>query len=336
MDDSLHCRGESAQALALSHLKEADHALDNPTTKSALHALILSSRGLNCAPPKGRAEAWTIARLLLTRARASAALERPDDALSDLEASLVWAEHGLAHDPLLLTEIHLETARADLGLMKHDDALAHVKEARRTSAVLGAQGARLTCEALLLEGDLLQRLGREGDASHRLYRQVFEVAERHGYPEDTWDYLDSALARLDLQSKHEEGVLLGPVPELRAARKADEEEKKVLAARDARPTSSMVHFSKGFIPGADQTVASMRTGFRRCYQKHLSAGEGGGQATLVISVGASGVVEQVSAQNHGMNADTVECLSKEAQRARFDPPRGGHAILQVPVTLIRQ
>jgi hypothetical protein len=98
----------------------------------------------------------------------------------------------------------------------------------------------------------------------------------------------------------------------------------------------MVHISKGFIPGADQTVASMRTGFRRCYQKHLSAGESGGQATLIISVGAGGVVEQVSTQSQGLNAETIECLSNEARRARFDPPRGGHAVLQVPVTLVRQ
>jgi hypothetical protein len=98
----------------------------------------------------------------------------------------------------------------------------------------------------------------------------------------------------------------------------------------------MVQISKGFIPNADQTVAGMRAGFRQCYQEELSSGGLGGQATLIVSVGAGGVVEQVSAQNHGMDARTIDCLTAEAKRARFDPPRGGHAVLQVPVTLVRQ
>lgn len=335
-DPNFDCRGKDSRDLALSHLKEADHALENPTVKSALYSVILSSRGLSCAPPAGRAEAWMVARLLLVRARASAALQNPEDSLSDLEASLAWAHQGRSHDPLLLTEIHLEIARAHLGLLQHDEALKHVRTALSSSTRLGKEGAHLTCEALLLEGDVLLRLGESPETAEALYRRVFEVAERHGYPEATWDYLDSAVARLGVEGSSQEQILLGPVPELRAAKEADDEEKELLASRDGRPTRDMVHISKGFIPNADQTVAGMRAGFRECYQKQLSSGGPGGQATLIVSVGAGGVVEQVSAQNHGMDPSTIECLTAEAKRARFDPPRGGHAVLQVPVTLVRQ
>lgn len=336
-DEAFDCRGKRSQPLALSHLKEADLKLQDPSVRGALHALSLTSRGLACAPPRGRAEAWTVARLLVVRARASTEIDRPDDALSDLLAARKWAAQGPTGDPLLVPEIHLATARAYLRRLEHNEALSQVDLALGGARGAGAASATLQCEALLLKGDILGRLRPSDDAPKDYYRQVFKVAERYQYPETTWDYLDSALARLAPASSTEAARLLGPIPELRAAKVADEKEIRVLKQRDASGSGNMARVSHGNIPGADQTIAAMRAGFRLCFQKRLSVGaNASGKTILTISVGASGAVENVEARSQQMDSSLVDCLADEARRARFDPPRTNHAVLEVPVTLVQQ
>jgi hypothetical protein len=212
-----------------------------------------------------------------------------------------------------------------------------VEKSLSSAQRVGAEAAALQCEALLLEGDLLARLRPEDERADAYYRRVFEVARRYEYPEETWDLIESAVARLPHSSQGEKAEYLGPVPELRIAKEADDREGRVLSDRGARGTSDMAYVSSGRVPNADQTVAAMRSGFRRCFQKLLTAGsQRSGRAVLTISIGSSGVVENVEAESKHMDSATVDCLAAEARRAVFDPPQTSHAVLQVPVTLVQQ
>jgi hypothetical protein len=272
---------------------------------------------------------------LVVRARASASLDDNEAAVADLQAALSWAEQGKKDDPLLVPEIHLGMARLHLRDQAHDQAAQAAAHARSTAARLGLAGAALQCEALLLEGDLANRRAPERYPPSGYFMTLLDVAKRYKYPEDVWEYMESAVSRLGLDAP-KSAALMGPVPALRARKLADAAEAKMIARREKRRSPDMVSLSSGSIDGADQTVARMRTGFRDCYRRTLAGASSGGRAVLTISVGSNGAVEHVSAKSQDMDPATLDCLTAEARRAQFNPPATDHAVLNVPVTFVAQ
>lgn len=96
--------------------------------------------------------------------------------------------------------------------------------------------------------------------------------------------------------------------------------------------------SGGEVSNAARVVAAMRAGFRACYNRALANNpDAEGKINLSIHVGPGGEVTAVNATPSGnLGADVVGCVTSRAQAARFDPPQGGMAVIQVPVTFVKQ
>jgi outer membrane biosynthesis protein TonB len=96
--------------------------------------------------------------------------------------------------------------------------------------------------------------------------------------------------------------------------------------------------SGGEVTNAARVVAAMRAGFRRCYTRALATNpDVQGRINLSINVGPGGEVSGVSAAASGnLPADVIGCVQARARQARFDPPQGGMAVIQVPVTFVKQ
>jgi outer membrane biosynthesis protein TonB len=94
----------------------------------------------------------------------------------------------------------------------------------------------------------------------------------------------------------------------------------------------------GQIGNASRAVAQMRAGFRACYNRGLQSNPDiEGKIQLSIKVGPGGQVLGVTAKKKGNIPDGVlDCVKARAQSGRFDPPQGGAAVVQVPVSFVRQ
>jgi hypothetical protein len=96
--------------------------------------------------------------------------------------------------------------------------------------------------------------------------------------------------------------------------------------------------SGGTVSNAARVVAGMRAGFRACYNRALANNpDAQGRINLAIKVGPGGEVSGVSASSSGsLPPDVVGCVQARARAARFDPPQGGMARINVPVTFVKQ
>ncbi|HEX4477048.1 MAG TPA: AgmX/PglI C-terminal domain-containing protein [Polyangiaceae bacterium] len=96
--------------------------------------------------------------------------------------------------------------------------------------------------------------------------------------------------------------------------------------------------SGGIVSNAARVVAGMRAGFRNCYNRALAQNpDAEGKIGLSIRVGPGGEVQGVGASPSGNLPDSVvSCVKARAQAAQFDPPQGGLAVIQVPVTFVKQ
>jgi hypothetical protein len=96
--------------------------------------------------------------------------------------------------------------------------------------------------------------------------------------------------------------------------------------------------SGGAISDARSVVAGLRPGFKACYQRGLAANpDSQGKITLTLRVGPGGEVQSASAATTGdISGDVLDCVKQRAMAARFAPPEGGMAVVQVPVTFVRQ
>lgn len=329
------CPTKVSRALAFSHLKEAHVSMEVFTVEAAKKAIALCTDGLSCAPPRGKAGAATVARLLVERATAYTTLNENDAALADLQAALMWAEQGKKDDPLLVPEIHMASARLFLRKQDHDQAALSAARARDSASRLGEPAAGLQCEALILEGDLSARRPRNDYPPEGYFKRVFEVAQRYQYPETVWDAVERAAFRLSDLDERQRDELLGPIRALRQSKIKDEEEQRILTTRDASPSRDIMSIASGSIAGAEQTVAAMRAGFRDCFRRAADS-TNSGQALLTISVGASGAVEHVDAESRDMPPIVLDCLTQQAMSAQFNPPNTDHAIVNVPITFIKQ
>jgi len=90
----------------------------------------------------------------------------------------------------------------------------------------------------------------------------------------------------------------------------------------------------GGIGNATRVVAGMRAAFRNCYQRGLAEyPDAAGRIQLVVRVGAGGEVEDVTQSYSGeLSASVISCVVARVRAAQFDPPEGGSAIINVPVT----
>jgi hypothetical protein len=112
---------------------------------------------------------------------------------------------------------------------------------------------------------------------------------------------------------------------------------KVSGPKAAMPgVSSSV--AGGNISNAAKVVAAMRPAFRQCYQKSLDQNpDSQGSIKMAIKVGPGGEVTGVTATPSGNLAPgVIDCVTARARRAQFDPPEGGAATVQVPVTFVKQ
>lgn len=94
----------------------------------------------------------------------------------------------------------------------------------------------------------------------------------------------------------------------------------------------------GSVGNASRAVAGMRAGFRACYNRGLQSNPDiEGKIQLSIKVGPGGQVLGVQAKKKGnIPADVLACVKARAKSGRFDPPQGGAAVVQVPVSFVRQ
>jgi hypothetical protein len=94
----------------------------------------------------------------------------------------------------------------------------------------------------------------------------------------------------------------------------------------------------GSVSNAASVVARMRAAFRACYQRGLDNNPDiEGKITLTLKVGPNGEVQSVTPSTTGnLPSDVVGCVQSRARAAQFDPPQGGTAVVQVPVTFVKQ
>jgi hypothetical protein len=94
----------------------------------------------------------------------------------------------------------------------------------------------------------------------------------------------------------------------------------------------------GQVSDASRVVARMRPGFHQCYTNALSSNpDAAGKITLKIQVGASGAVTGVTASVSGnLPAEVVNCVKRRASGGKFSPPEGGTAVIDVPVSFVKQ
>jgi hypothetical protein len=103
-------------------------------------------------------------------------------------------------------------------------------------------------------------------------------------------------------------------------------------------STGAANVSGGQVSNAARVVAGMRAGFRNCYNRGLAQNpDVEGRISLSIRVGPGGEVQGVTAAPSGNLPDSiVSCVKARAQAAQFDPPQGGLAVIQVPVTFVKQ
>jgi hypothetical protein len=94
----------------------------------------------------------------------------------------------------------------------------------------------------------------------------------------------------------------------------------------------------GQVSNASRVVASMRAGFRACYNRGLAGNPDiQGKIMLKIKVGPTGQVLGVTNTTSGdLPPAVVSCVEARAKAAQFAPPEGGAAVVQVPVSFVKQ
>ena len=80
----------------------------------------------------------------------------------------------------------------------------------------------------------------------------------------------------------------------------------------------------------------MRAGFRACYERQLAVdADAAGSVSLSILVGIGGRVSEVVATTIGLSVEATDCLMWHAAASRFSAPEGGKAVVNVPVTFVK-
>ena len=112
------------------------------------------------------------------------------------------------------------------------------------------------------------------------------------------------------------------------------------AVKGPRGSASMgdASVAGGSVSDASRVVAQMRAGFRACYNRGLAENPDiEGKIQLSIKVGPTGQVASVGATKTGNLPESVlDCVKARANSANFSAPQGGAAVVQVPVSFVKQ
>jgi hypothetical protein len=89
---------------------------------------------------------------------------------------------------------------------------------------------------------------------------------------------------------------------------------------------------------ADGVIASLRPGFRRCYNQGLDSDPGmGGRVVLIAQIAPNGEVSWTDVQtNTGLSPKVVQCLASKVRGAQFERPGASGSKLVIPITLVQQ
>ena len=92
------------------------------------------------------------------------------------------------------------------------------------------------------------------------------------------------------------------------------------------------------VANAERVVASLRPGFRACYNTGLQQDPGmAGSVTITVKIGPNGEVSSADAtSNNGLSDSVVKCIARKLKNAQFDPPGGSGSTLNVPVKFVQQ
>ncbi len=105
----------------------------------------------------------------------------------------------------------------------------------------------------------------------------------------------------------------------------------------ARPTApEPPRVRGGHIINVNQVVDALRPYFKTCYQRALSQyGRFGAWVILNATVASDGRVSAVSGSVESVPVSMMACLKGVMVQARFAPPVGGSAVVEVPLTFTR-
>jgi len=91
--------------------------------------------------------------------------------------------------------------------------------------------------------------------------------------------------------------------------------------------------SGGAVANAQQVVAGMQAGFRRCYIQGLHEDVNmSGSVRVTAKIDATGAVASAQESHTGLSPTVVSCVVARVTAAVFAPPEGGGATIVIPVT----
>jgi hypothetical protein len=92
------------------------------------------------------------------------------------------------------------------------------------------------------------------------------------------------------------------------------------------------------VANAERVVASLRPGFRTCYNKGLQSDPSmAGKVLVSARISPNGEVASAgSSENTGLSSDVVECILRKVRTATFDTPGSNGSTIQIPVTFVQQ
>jgi hypothetical protein len=290
-----------------------------PEAEAALRQAAKAAYGFSAPWSSYRSEALSeLARCLLAQGRPAEARATVAQGLAPLRAG------GLDADQRI---VELQTIQAEAFLLEEQPASAVA--AFETAALAAARHLELAPAQLAVSlrwAETLGALGRRQHATNALERAL-PVARRPEVGVDLARRLARALAALyDASGEHEKSRTL-------LAELAPDEAPAATTETAAAPTTAEAAEAGN---NAAEVVA-MQADFRACYRKAVqNHADVAGRVALVLSIAADGRVSDVKANTTNLPRSAVECLKRRAALAHFEPPKGGGAVITVPVTFVKQ
>jgi hypothetical protein len=267
---------------------------------------------------------WTNYRseALSELARSLLAQSRPAEARAAATKGLALVRPGTADADQRLVELH--TMHAEALLLERQPALAVASfEAAALAAARHETLAPAQIAVSLRLAETLEALGRRQEATKALERTL-PLARRPDAGPESARRLARALAALYEASGEplKARALLAELSPGDVPTGATETAAVPAAAEPARNATEVV---------------AMQADFRACYraavQNHADLA---GRVALVLKIAADGHVSDVKADTTSLPGSAVDCLKRRAALARFEPPKGGSAVITVPVTFVKQ
>ena len=270
--------------------------------EAPLRAAVQASWGFGAPWPAYREEALaTLARCVFAEGRSADARALVADALALLKPGSLTNDRRISEIETMRAEAFRNEQRPELAVPSFRKAVeASARHPTELAPALIVISVRLA--------ETLQSLGQHQDATNVLQRAL-------------------AVARRE-PSGHTlaERVALALTPPSSAP-----------SPRSAPSPSGDTSASAGSTGSAAQEVVAMQADFRACYRASLANdADVQGRVQLVIRIAADGHVADVKADGSGLPAPTINCLLRRAWLARFEPPKGGSAVITVPVTFVKQ